>query len=196
MISFVISENKAFVDGLIFKIRRQCELKCKAIKRRELSYHDLTPFQREIAVKEIVNSGYKEMYLCFFDVEKADKRFVTGQNEHLIQMNSIAKVLSKFDTQALKKKETIKVIIDEKLVEEELGAIRDVLWKYLGTKKGVSVETTKSQKDRGIQLADLIAGAFRAKLTKKSDLFEIDYTHVFQITVDIDKFTIDGMKKV
>ncbi len=51
VISFVISENKAFVDRLIFKIRRQCELKCKAIKRRELSYHDLTPFQREIAVK-------------------------------------------------------------------------------------------------------------------------------------------------
>ena len=135
VISFVISENRTFVDELIFKIKRQCEIKGKPVKQRELSYHDLTPFQREIAVKEIVNSGYKEMYLCFFDVDKADKHFVTGQSEHLIQMNSIAKVLSKFDKQELMKKKSIKVIMDEKLVDEELGIIRRAFWEYLETKK-------------------------------------------------------------
>lgn len=197
VIGFAIAENRDFVDKLIFEIKNQCQIKGKPIKQRELSYHDLTPFQREIAIKQIINSGYRNMYLCFFDVDKADKRFVTGKYEHRIQMNSIANVLSRLDKQEMRKKDCIKVIMDEKLVDVELSEIRKAFWNYLETKKGVSIETAKSQKDRGIQLADLIAGAFRAKLMKKSDLFEVDYTHVFQITqVDLDKFIVDGMKKV
>ncbi len=188
VVAFALAGNRQFADNLIFDIKDRCKAKGKPINKRELKYHDLTPFQREIAVQTI-NSKYRNFYLCFFDVEKASKPMVTGKYEQLIQMNGIHSILSKLDVQEMRKHEAIKVLMDKKLTNDLQRAIEDEFQKHIGTKKGVSVQTANSSKERGIQLADLIAGAFRAKLMKKSDLFEVDYANVFQLSAaDISHF--------
>lgn len=118
VLAFVLASNRAFVDELILSIKDQCKAKGKPIHSREVKYHDLTPFQREIAVKKI-NSKYRRFYVCFFDVDKADKQMVTGEYEQLIQMESIGHVLSKLNKIELKKEKFIKVIMDKKLQPAE-----------------------------------------------------------------------------
>ena len=188
VVAFALVGNRQFADELIFEIKDKCKAKGKPINKKELKYHDLAPFQREIAVQTI-NSKYKKFYVCFFDVEKANKAMVTGEHEQLIQMKSIHHVLSKLDKDELTKYPVIRVLMDKKLTKEFQRAIEDEFQKHIGTKKGVSVQTVSSSKERGIQLADLIAGAFRAKLMKKSGLFEVEQPHIFQITAsDINHF--------
>jgi len=181
VVAFVLLRNRDFADRLIFEIRDLCGKKGKPINKKELRYHDLEPFQREIAVQAI-NSKYRNFYICFFDVDKADKTMVTGEYEQLIQMKSIHLVLSALDKNEMKKHARITVLMDKKLTRKFQLAIEDEFQKHMGTKKGISVETAISSKERGIQLADLIAGAFRAKLMKKSGLFEADHTRIFQIS--------------
>jgi len=181
VVAFVLSKNRQFAEDLILEIRDKCEAKGKPITQRELKYHDLAPFQREIAVRAI-NARYRNFFVCFFDVDRANQSLVTGKYEQHIQARSIHHVLSKLDRNELLHQESIKVVMDSKLSEDFRKAIESEFKKHLGTKKGVTVETVSSSRQRGIQLADLIAGAFRAKLMKKSDLFEVDHTHVFQIT--------------
>ncbi|GEM_PF-2181922 len=181
VVSFVLLKNRDFADQLIFEIRDKCKAKGKPIAKKELKYHNLEPFQREIAVQAII-SRFRNYYLCFFDVEKASKSMVSGKHEQLIQMKSIHHVLSAIDRNELNKHERIRVLMDKKLTEEFRRMIEDEFQKHLGTKKGVSVEMAVSSKERGIQIADLIAGAFRANLMKKSGLFEPDHSRVFQLS--------------
>lgn len=183
VVAFVLSGNRQFVDELVFEIRDKCKARGKPVVGRELKYHDLAPFQREIAV-QVINSRYRNFFVCFFDVETASKGMVSGRFEHVIQRQAIHNVLSKLDARLLKNHDSVKVVMDRKLGEDSLQAIEDEFQKHLGMKKGVSVRSASSSKERGIQVADLIAGAFRAKLLKKSGLFEVDQTRVFQITFD------------
>ncbi|MDE1860887.1 MAG: DUF3800 domain-containing protein, partial [Candidatus Micrarchaeota archaeon] len=97
VLAFALIENRDFADRLIPKIKKTCEIKGKPIKSREVSYHDLTQFQREIAIQELLASGYRNMYVSFFDIDKADRKFVTGSYEHKIQMAGICDFLSKLD---------------------------------------------------------------------------------------------------
>jgi len=181
VVAFALMNNHQFADELIFEIKRRCNAKGKAIKKKELKYHDLTPFQREIAVQTI-NSKYRNFYVCFFDVEKASKSLVDGQSEQVIQTLMIHNVLSKLDRNEMKKHDAVRVVMDKKLAVEFQKTIRKEFQVHIGTKKGIEVKTAVSSKERGVQVADLIAGAFRAKLMKKSDLFQVDHTQVFQIT--------------
>ena len=181
VVAFVLLKNRDFADQLIFEIRDICKKKGKPIAKKELKYHSLEPFQREIAVQTI-NPKYRNFYVCFFDVDRADRTMVSGEYEQLIQMKSIHPVLSTLDKDEMKKHEHIKVLMDKKLTKDFQLVIEHEFQKYMGTKKGISVETVISSKERGIQLADPIAGAFRAKLMKKSGLFEVDHTRVFQIS--------------
>ena len=183
VVSFVLLKNRAFADELIFEIRDTCKKKDKPITKKELKYHDLEPFQHEIAV-QVINSKYRNFYVCFFDVDKANRTMVTGEYEQLIQMKSIHLVLSTLDKNELKKQGSVKVLMDKKLTNEFQSAIENEFQKHIGTKKGISVEAVTSSKERGIQLADLIAGAFRAKLMKKSGLFEAEHARVFQISAN------------
>ena len=179
VVAFALMNNRAFADELIFTIKDRCQKKGKPINRHEIKYHDLEPLQKEIAVQSI-NSRYRNFYVCFVDLEKSHKKMVDGAHEHQIQRDMVHKVLLSLDRTELSKQENVKVIMDKKLSPEFQKSIKDALQIHLGKKKGVSVETANSSKERGIQVADIIAGAFRAKLMKKSDLFEVDFTHVFQ----------------
>jgi hypothetical protein len=181
VVAFVPLKNRDFADQLIFEIRDICKKRGRPITKKELKYHSLEPFQREIAVQTI-NSKYRNFHVCFFDVDNADRDMVSGEYEQLIQMKSIHHVLSTLDKGEMRKHGHIKVLMDKKLSDDFKLAIEDEFQKHMGTKKGISVETVVSSKERGIQLADLIAGAFRAKLMKKSGLFEVDHTRVFQIS--------------
>jgi hypothetical protein len=127
-------------------------------------------------------------------VDKASSEMVTGEYEQMIRMQSIHAVLSKIDKAKLLKSGNVKVLMDKKLRERFRKIIEDELKRHLGIKKRISVDTTGSARERGIQLADLIAGAFRARLMKRSGLFEVDYTHVFQIMAsDIDNFKTENI---
>lgn len=108
-------------------------------------------------------------------------------------MHTIESVLSKLDKTRLTEKFEIKIVMDKKLSDDHQKVIGHTFQKYIGTKKGITVRCASSTKERGIQLADLIAGAFRAKLLKRSGLFEVDYTHIFQITsADIKQLEVRG----
>ncbi len=185
VIAFALSSNRDFPEKLILKIKDQCKIKGKPIHRKELKYHELTPFQKEIAVKQI-NSSYRNFYICFFDVDRAERQMVTGKYEEEIQMQSIDNVLSKLDKSDMEKQEIIRIVMDKKLTTGAQHSIEDRFKRHLGKNKGISVRTLNSSKERGIQLADLIAGAYRAKLMKKSDLFEADPLRVFQIAPKIE----------
>lgn len=190
VIAFALSSNHSFPEQLIFNIRDRCRARGKPIFAKELKYYDLTQFQREIAIREI-NAHYRNFYVCYFDVGKANRNLVTGSYEEQIQMKSIYNVLAKLDKRDLVRGGYVKVIMDKKLSESSQSEIRHKFQEHLGTKKGITVQTASSSKERGIQLADLIAGAARAKLIKKSDLLEIDLTHSFQISAtDIDHLSV------
>ena len=187
VVSFVLMNNRAFSEELIVGIKDACAKKGKPIKNKEVKYHDLTAFQKEIAVKAI-NSNYRNFYLCFVDIEHAPKTMADGLHEQEIQTRMIHSVLSKLDIAEMRKSDRIRVIMDKKLSSAFQKSIEEELQRHLGTKKGIEVETANSGKERGIQVADIIAGAFRAKLMKKSDLFEVDHTRIFQITIgDVEK---------
>lgn len=181
VVAFAVSRNRQFAEDLIIEIRDRCKAKGKPIGTKELKYHDLDSFQKEIAVQAI-NGKYRNFFVCFFDVDRANHALVTGKYEQRIQTRSIHHVLSKINREELLKQEKIQVLMDKKLSKEFQQAIEVEFQKHLGTKKGISVQCVNSSRERGIQLADIIAGAFRAKLMKKSDLFEVEQTHVFQIT--------------
>jgi len=105
-------------------------------------------------------------------------------------------LLSSIDQRDLNGDE-LKIIMDKKLSQEFQNSISHELRKHFGSKKGISVKTETSTKERGIQIADIIAGSFRAKLMKKSDLLEVDLTHVFQIIIpDFDVFKTENVKEV
>jgi hypothetical protein len=168
--------------------------KGKPITSKEVKYHDLTPFQREIAVQRI-NSRYRNFYVCYFDVEKANKTMVSGKHEQLIQMRMVHSILAKLDKRELSKYEKVCVIMDKKLSDHFRDLIEEEFQKHLGTKKGITVDTEVSSRERGLQVADLIAGAFRAKLMKKSDLFEVELTRIFQIVApDEETFRAEKAK--
>ncbi len=194
VVAFALMHNRDFSDQLIFKIKDECKKKGKPIEPKEVKYHDLSPFQKEIAV-QIVNSNYRNFYLAFVDLEKSHKAMVTGSNEFQIQTKIICELLCGIDKNKLNQYDEIRIIMDKKLAKEFQGQIEKILQIHLGTKKGISVETSSSGRERGIQIADLIAGAFRAKLMKKSDLFHADFSQVFQINVpEIDVFKLEKFK--
>ncbi len=174
--------NRDFSESLIFGIKDICKAKGKPIRTKEVRYHDLEPLQKEIAV-QVLNSKYRNFYVCFFDVDKSPKALVTGKHELEIQKGMIHSLLCSIDSKMLRESEVVKIIMDKKLSKSFQNAIKTELQAHLNTKKGVHVETASSSSERGIQVADIIAGAFRAKLLKKSDLFHVDLTHVFQITI-------------
>ena len=182
VVAFVLIKNRAFAEELIFEIKDKCNKKGKPINKKEIKYHNLTQLQKEIAV-QVINSKFRNFYICFIDLEKAYKPIVTGEYESYIQKTMIHHVLVSLDKEELKKYEKVRIIMDKKLSIKFQDAIRRELQDHLGTKKGISVETATSGSERGVQVADLIARAFRAKLMKKSDLFEVNLTHVFQLTI-------------
>lgn len=189
VVAFALSNNRAFVEELIFSIKDKCKSKGKPILRKEVKWHELTQFQKEIAIKE-VNTRYRNFYVCFFDVNSAKEELVTGAHEHQIQMISIYKVISKFNKDEIRKEKYIKIIMDDKLESPRQNEIKERLKRYFEMNKGITVETKHSSKERGIQLADIIAGAFRYKLMKKSDLIEVYQTHIFQISSeDLENYT-------
>ena len=185
IVAFAIMNNKAFADELIFSIRDKCQRSGKPIKKKEIKYHDLEPLQKEIAVQTI-NSRYRNFYICFIDLGKASQSLVTGKHESEIQTKMIHNLLLSFDKEELMQKERLKIIMDKKLSSKFQESIRSELQMHLGTKKGIMVEAANSSKVRGIQVADIIAGAFRARLMKKSELFHVDFTHIYQITISDD----------
>jgi hypothetical protein len=182
VVAFALMKNREFAESLIFQIKDTCKAKGKPIKVREVHYHDLEPLQREVAV-QVINSKYRNFYVCFFDVDKSPGSLVSGKFELEIQKGMIHSLLHSLDSKMLRESEVVKVIMDKKLPKFLQTAIRTELREHLKTKKGVYVDTATSSSERGIQVADVIAGAFRAKLLKKSDLFQVDLTHIFQITV-------------
>ncbi len=195
IVSFALMGNRAFADQLIFEIKDKCKKKGKEIHSKEVKFHDLSPLQREIAVQTI-NSKYKHFYICFIDLEKCYKPMVTGQYEFQIQKSMIHNLLVSINKENIDKYNRLRILMDKKLSKEFQDSIRHELQEHFGTKKGIEVNTANSGKERGIQVADIIAGAFRAKLLKKSDLFEVDFTHVFQITIqDDNKFKTEQLEK-
>ncbi|MBS3068572.1 DUF3800 domain-containing protein [Candidatus Micrarchaeota archaeon] len=197
VVAFALMNNRAFADELIFEIKDKCNKKGKPINNREVKYHDLEPLQKEVAV-QTVNSRYRNFYICFVDLEKSHKTMVTGEYELQIQKQMVHSLLVNMSIKSFLyyRKGEIKIIMDKKLSEEFQKSLKHELQTHLGTKKGVSIETANSKKERGIQVADIIAGAFRAKLMKKSDLFEVDFTSVFQITIpDTGVFKTEKLKE-
>lgn len=182
VVAFALMKNRAFSEEVIFEIKDKCNKKGKPINKKEVKFHDLTPLQKEVAI-QVINSRYRKFYICFIDLEKSHKPMVTGEHEAFIQKTMIHHLLVSLDKEELKKYEKISIIMDKKLSIKFQESIRHELQEHLGTKKGISVQTANSGSERGVQIADIIAGAFRAKLMKKSDLFEVDLTHVFQITI-------------
>jgi len=184
ILSMAISKNKGFIDDLIFSIRDECIRKGKPIvNHKEIKYHDISRFQKEIVVQRI-NLKYKNFYIAFTDIESSHKSISEGKQENLVQSMIISAMLGDlFSTEVFKKDDTVRIIMDEKLPIEYQRIIRDFVAKIRKSKKGISVEAKSSRRERGIQLADILAGAFREKLTKKSDLFQIDHTHVFNVTI-------------
>jgi hypothetical protein len=185
IVAFALMGNRAFADELIFEIKDKCKKKGKEIHSKEVKFHDLSPLQREIAVQTI-NSKYKNFYICFLDLEKCYKPMVTGQYEFQIQKSMIHNLLVSINREKVEQYANLRIIMDKKLSKEFQDSIRHELQKHFGTKKGIEVRTENSGKERGIQVADIIAGAFRSKLLKRSDLFEVDVTHLFQITIPDD----------
>ncbi len=197
VVAFALMNNRAFADELIFEIKDKCNKKGKPISRREVKYHDLEPLQKEVAVQTI-NSKYRNFYICFVDLEKSHKTMVTGEHELQIQKQMIHSLFINISIKSFLyyRKGEIKIIMDKKLSEEFQNSLKHELQTHLGTKKGVSIETANSKKERGIQVADIIAGAFRAKLMKRSDLFEVDFASVFQITIpDTGVFKTEQVKE-
>lgn len=194
VVAFALMHNRDFPDKLIFQIKDECKKKGRPVKSREVKYHDLSPFQREIAVR-ILNSNYRNFYIAFVDLEKSHRAMVTGSNEFKIQTKIICELLCGIDQKKLNPYGEIRVIMDKKLLKEFQEQIEKILQAHIGTKKGITVDTSSSARERGIQVADLIAGAFRAKLMKKSDLFQVDFSQVFQVTVpEVDVFKIEKFK--
>jgi hypothetical protein len=195
VVAFALMRNRAFADELIFEIKDKCKKKGKQIKY-EVKYHSLEPLQKEVAI-DCINSRYRNFYICFIDLEKSHKSMITGKHEHKIQTIMVHNLLSSINSRDLKNDKELKIIMDKKLSGKYQDSIKYELRKHFGSKKGLSVKTASSSKERGIQIADIIAGAFRAKLMKKSDLFEVNLTHVFQVTIpDTDVFKTGNIKEV
>lgn len=182
VVAFAIMKNRAFAEELIFDIKDKCRVKGKPVKKKEIHFHDLEPLQKEVAVQTL-NSRYRNFYICFVDLEKTHASMVTGSHEQEIQTKMIHSVLQSLDSNELRRQEKIEVIMDNKLSDQFQKSIEHELQTHVGTKKGIKVRPKNSGKERGIQVADIIAGAFRAKLMKKSDLFNVDYNRVYQITI-------------
>lgn len=196
VVAFALMRNRAFADELIFEIKDKCKAKGKPVKKKEIKYRALEPFQKEVAV-QLINSRYRNFYICFIDLEKSHKSMMSGKHEHRIQTIMVHNLLSTIDDRNLKNDEKIKIIMDKKLSKKFQDSIIHELRKHFGSKKGISLKTATSSKERGIQVADIIAGAFRAKLMKKSDLFEVDLTRVFQVAIpDVDVFKTEKVKGV
>lgn len=64
VVAFALMNTRQFAEEIIIQIRDKCKEQGQPVKIRELKYHNLTPFQREIAVK-IINSNYRNFYVCF-----------------------------------------------------------------------------------------------------------------------------------
>lgn len=196
VVAFALMKNRAFADELIFDIKDRCKAKGKPVKKREIKYHALEPFQKEVAVR-CINSKYRNFYVCFIDLNRCHKSMISGKHEHRIQTMLVHNLLSSIDKRDLIDKKDLKIIMDKKLSGKYLGSIKQELRKHFGSKKGIFIKTATSSKERGIQVADIIAGAFRAKLMKKSDLFEVDFTRVFQVTIpDENVFRTEKVEEV
>ncbi|MEW5996976.1 MAG: DUF3800 domain-containing protein [Candidatus Micrarchaeota archaeon] len=194
VIAFALMKNRRFAEDLIFEIKDTCQKKGKPIKSREVKYYSLEPLQKEVAVS-ILNRRYRNYYLCFIDLERAHRAMVDGHHEGVIQKQTIHYLLSSLDANELRGFDSIEIIMDKKLSKKFQEAIKAELRIHLGTKKGIEVRASSSSSERGIQVADLLAGAFRAKLMKKSDLFEVEPSKVFQITIpDMDTYKAEKLK--
>ncbi len=178
VIALCVCNNKEFAQNMILEIRKTCNEKGLPITdQKELKYHELKRFQQEIAIRIINNKPYRNFYLVYVDVDKADKSLTTGKNEGEIQKLMLESMAEKFK-EKLKEKDQIRIIADEKLCKASLEEIRKQVHEIRGSKKGISVDQDSSRKHYGLQLADLIAGSYRAKLMKKSDLLEVNERHV------------------
>ena len=193
VIAYCVCRNKKFAWDLINAIRDECKAKGKPILNKEIKYHDISRFQQEIAIKKI-NKTYKNFYLAFMDVEAADKKFTTGKDEDKIQKSMLELVARKFERK-IREKNDVTIFVDEKLKPESIKEIHGLLCALKETKKGVRVEARSSKTLLGLQLADLVAGAFRAKLLKRSDLLEVDHTHVFQFLPELTGFSLKSQAK-
>ncbi|MFH1095224.1 MAG: DUF3800 domain-containing protein [Candidatus Micrarchaeota archaeon] len=179
VLSFCVCNNKQFAEDLIRRIRKNCEAQGKQIRDpKEIKYHDISRFQQEIAIK-LINKEYHKFYLAYVDVEKADASLTTGKNEERIQTQMLLSIAGNF-ADKIEKKEEVIVIIDEKLSKESLDSVRRFVQVLRKSKKNLRVEERKSQTISGLQLADLIAGAFRAKLMKTSGLLDVVDDHIFE----------------
>lgn len=193
VIACCVCNNKKFAEDLINGIRDECKAKGKAVLSKEIKYHDISRFQQEIAIKRI-NKNYKNFYLAFMDIDSADKKLTSGKDEDRIQKNMLELIATKFESK-LREKDSVVVFVDEKLKKESIAEIHGLLCAIRGSKKGLRVEARSSKTMHGLQLADLIAGAYRFKLLKKSDLLEVDDTHIFQCTPEMRGFSIKGKAK-
>jgi len=188
-----LMRNRAFAEELISEIRSECKRKGKPIENKELKFHKLLPLQKEIAIR-VLNSHYKNFYICFIDLARVHSSIASGAYEFQIQTTMIKNLLFNLDKDYLRKFDAINVIMDKKLSSVFQNFLKNAFQSYIGTKKGVLVKTSSSARERGIQIADLIAGAFRAKLMRKSDLFEVDLRRVFQVTIpDVDVFKTEKL---
>lgn len=73
VVALALTENRKYPEDLIFKIKDKCKASGKPVLKRELKYHDLTPFQREIAVSQI-NSEYRNFFYRIFRCRKCRSR--------------------------------------------------------------------------------------------------------------------------
>lgn len=178
VISFCVCKNKKFPDELIRSIYQKCAKEAKPIlNKKEIKYHDISRFQQEIAIG-IINKTYKNFYVAYVDIEKTDRALSDGKSEEIIQ-KSILQSIAVIFQEKIEKQNKIKIFVDKKLSKDSLKEIRILVQMLKKSKKDVSVKEKNSQSLCGLQLADLIAGSFRAKLMKISNLLEIKDENIF-----------------
>ncbi|MFH0927663.1 MAG: DUF3800 domain-containing protein [Candidatus Micrarchaeota archaeon] len=179
VLSFCICSNKEFANNLVYEIRDSCKKQGKpVVNKKELKYHELSRFQQEIAIG-LINKKYRNFYVAYVDLGKADTKFTTGKSEERIQKLMLLSVAFNF-AEKIEKKQKVVVFVDKKLTKESLLDIRHMVQDLKKSKKNVVVEEKNSHALCGLQLADLIAGAFRAKLMKTSGLLEVREDHIFE----------------
>lgn len=178
VLSFCLSGNKAFHQDLADEIREKCRKEGKPVlDKKELKYHELSRYQQEIAIG-VINRRYKNYYAAFVDIEKADPKMTTGKKEDYIQKMVMKQVALRFRDNM--RAQDLTVFVDRKLTDVSMAEIRTYLHELKGSNNGATIEWRNSQTLAGLQIADLIAGAFRAKLMKTSGLLEPKAGHAIE----------------
>jgi hypothetical protein len=179
VISLALMNNRAFALNLVNKIKdTYSDMKFK--HTGELKYHDLNRLKREVAT-DTINRQYSNYHICLLDLESSSQRYMLdGKHENIIQKTMIKHTLQMIDPETFNTRD-IKIIMDEKLPVPLQKIIRSEFISYLGKRKGVSVKSAKSNKEAGIQIADLIAGAFRADLKNKTHHLEANQSRIYNL---------------